>query len=70
MLSGQLLVVTEAASRRYPWTLSKSVLLEVDRGTVLRPPNSGQPMAVQKCAHWSSAGIYGVTELAKPLASR
>ncbi|PLW35596.1 hypothetical protein PCANC_19066 [Puccinia coronata f. sp. avenae] len=57
MLSGQLLVVPEAASGHYPWTLSKSVLLEVNRGTVPRPPNSGQPMAVQK-AGISESGKY------------
>ncbi|PLW56142.1 hypothetical protein PCANC_04661 [Puccinia coronata f. sp. avenae] len=60
MLSGQLLVNPEATSGRYPWTLSKSVLLEVDHGTVPKPPNSGQPMVAQECAHWSSAGTCGV----------
>ncbi|PLW49176.1 hypothetical protein PCASD_02961 [Puccinia coronata f. sp. avenae] len=47
LLSGRLLVALEAASGRYAWTVHKSVLLEVDRGTVPRPPKFGRPMAVQ-----------------------
>ncbi|PLW27793.1 hypothetical protein PCASD_24497 [Puccinia coronata f. sp. avenae] len=47
----------------YAWTVSKSVLLEVNRGPVLRPPNFGRPMAVQKCAHWLSARTRGVVTL-------
>jgi hypothetical protein len=43
-----------------PTGCPSSVLLEVYCRTVPRPPNSGRPMAVQKCAHWSSAGTCGV----------
>ncbi|PLW57309.1 hypothetical protein PCANC_02435 [Puccinia coronata f. sp. avenae] len=53
---------------RYAWTVRTSVLVEVNRGTVPTPPKFGRPMAVQRCAHWSSAGTRGVHVHAKYVA--
>jgi hypothetical protein len=63
MLPGHFWDASGTPPGRYAWTVSKSVLLEVNRGPVLRPPNFGRPMAVQKCAHWLSAGTRGVVTL-------
>ncbi|PLW48276.1 hypothetical protein PCANC_12885 [Puccinia coronata f. sp. avenae] len=60
LLFGRLSVALEATSGRYACTVRTSVLVEVNRGTVPTPPKFGRPMAVQRCAHWSSAGTRGV----------